>query len=143
MPQNEHRKVLLELSEAYDAVYNEGLPAAKPTGSTSVGDEATNWHRQNKKNIPGHWENKPPGATDTQWDAASSTDPKEAFRVAWQNYVEDMHEEREGRWGNERGPVRDDGRPLRPDAEEFGLTEVEAEHIRNRVGIPPPSFQRR
>jgi hypothetical protein len=110
MPQNEHKKVLKELTEAYDAVYSEGLPS-----------------------IPGHHSNRPPGATDTQWAAASKSDPKESFRRAFNNWLLDMHEYMgTGPW---TGP-----QPKLPTPEEYGLSEVEAEQVKNEVMPPPPSI---
>ncbi len=81
MPQNEHKKVLKELTEAYDAVYSEGLPGVTP------GDPS----------------NRPPGATGTQWAAAKSTDSRQAYKDAYDSwYYEFDTDMRYG--GNDSGP---------------------------------------
>lgn len=47
MPQNEHKKVLRQLSEAYNSVYNEGLPGVTaPGGAPPAGGGAAGGSQQ-------------------------------------------------------------------------------------------------
>jgi hypothetical protein len=52
MPQNEHKKVLRQLSEAYNSVYNEGLPGVTaPGGDFKLSGE---YHPSMEKGIKDH-----------------------------------------------------------------------------------------
>ena len=149
MPQNEHRKVLMELSEAYDAVYNEGLPAAKPAGNTSVGDEATNWHRQGSGK-PGSQTGSIPGyALHAGYEEYPEESLYDKYEKAYGTWLSDMREYTGMGSFNPKGPVHEQdlvkdgrligkkGQPVMPTAEEFGIEEHEADRIQRQLGINP------
>ena len=107
MPQNEHKKVLKELTEAYDAVYSEGLPGqdAAPLPPTA--------------NHPDSPYNKPP----------QSTDSRQSFKDAYASWYHEFDTDmRYG--GNDPGPAPD---PAEYGLSEAEAEQVKEEHRKERL----------
>ena len=120
MPQNEHKKVLKELTEAYDAVYSEGLPGVtKP------------------KTFP--------YALSPAYEEYPEESLFDKYKKAYETWMSDMREYQDTGPFNPIGPVYEQdlvidgrligkkGQPQMPTAEEFGIQEHEAEMVRKEL----------